>query len=364
MFFVFVLPTLIITSGIPPSIYLDNARQIYHKTVYHKPEHSNAVCTLERIGSRRLIVSLEDDFSPSWLAYRLFDIHHDSFFNLQTSNIEDALALHKSFPCGIGGVHLTPSIIYTTDDIKGLSDKISENFSVTLVEKNGQKTIKPIIAIDFPDEGGWNNRVSMLKFDNCCYDLLKLAGINVLWGPTLDSVYTEEQLDQILSQDLLTTLPRKTIMFFKHFGLERVDETKMTENVDTHKNLVSVKRSQESLEREWRKLTTFAEKNELPTGVMISHVIVSNLENKPLTFSSIVPKLLENTKNVFTVSDSLDMLKNTSPSFNAADWANSVTDLVLWVNYYSGVSFSNVATNEPINPDNLLKISNYLGLIE
>ncbi len=347
IFFVAILSFVIYRLGVPLQTYKDNLHQLQSKLTYAKATPSTQRCTASEMGSRRLIVSLEDDFNPSWLLLRL--IRKNPFWtpNLSFSNFDDLQALHDSFPCGIGGVHLTPSILYTTNNLEELRSNIIKSFSTKLKAEEKEFILEPIIAIDFPDiilshRPGWNHLVALQKFGICCYDLYKEAGVNVIWGPSIDDIKSNIELKSVQEEITNLKLPRKTIFFNKHFGLHAVKDFKISKNHDSHLGPVKTKRSLSSLSTEWERLKSIPTNKDDLKGIMVSHVIIENLDTKPLTYSNLTKEFQKNSPNVVTVSDSLDMLeKGFYFSENHSPWNNVSTDFILWVNFYSGADVVN-----------------------
>ena len=330
---------LITFSGIPVQIYKGNITQLTKKIAHKKPVPSGEICTVEKLSSRRLIISFEDDFNIKWLIFRLFKLSSNYIPNITLSNYDDLIALHKSLPCGVGGIHLTPSILFTESDLKKIRRDIINDLTVSLSTKDGTITLKPIIAIDYPFEAGWNNLVASHKFGSCCYTLLEQAGINAIWGPTLDNIPSEKGLQDTFNQKNLEKVPRKTIFFSKHFGLENIESNVKSKTVDTHLDQITAERSLESLRSEWKKLSSFTADIHSPRGIMISHVTVKNLYDQPLTFSDIPASMGVHAPRIYTVSDSLDMINSWESKLPNLNLNKSTSDFILWVNFYSGSEF-------------------------
>ena len=349
--------------GFPPSNVFSVGSSAYAKMMFDIDSKGTAIsCDQESLSSQRLIVSLEDDFNIGWILYRVFGFETSIFNELSPSNYQHLLSLHDSLPCGIGGVHLSASILFSESDLGNLRENLLRDFLVTATYNGDLVDLTPIITYDGPTLNGINYNLVVSKFGNCCAEFQDTIKGNFVFGPNLDAVSSSNVVQDTLRDNMFLQAKYPPVFVAKHFGLERTGDSMILGN--THHSRVILDRSEDSLIAEWNKLASWTKAEDLG-GIMVSHVFIDRDEPMlPLVFSERISKYQKGLNNLFTVSDSLDMAQ----TFDVASLTWPVqTDFVLWVNFYSGrdflVNFVHRKKNSLSNIK-VLEVKRRLGLIE
>lgn len=324
--------------GFPPTRLAQIGSEFYSKVAFGADLiNATSDCSKELLGTQRLIMSLEDDFNPSWIIFRLFDLVPFSPGEFSISNYGHLKKLHDSLPCGLGGVHLSASILFSERDFEKLRWQILKDFSVTANLHNESVLIRPLITYDLPRFGGINHDIVLRKFGTCCNEFQNSIRANFVFGPNLDD---HHDFGAIEKNKIYRDLSDKTyapILVSKHFGLEDLDKHHVGGSKNSHWGRVIVKRSDKSLIDEWEKLANIPTKSVLK-GIMVSHAyIAGDVPFVPLTSSNRITGYQAGNKNIFSVSDSLDMTLNYE---GLDDDVPITTDFVLWVNFYSSAEYA------------------------
>lgn len=352
--FVLLVFLLLSLKGFPASKVLKVGSELRSKLGFDSASFSiNRSCAVGDLGSQRLILSLEDDFNLGWLYFRVFNLYSSFLRGFSFSNYDDLKVVHDSLPCGLGGVHISASVLYSDTDFEKLRARISKDFSVTVNLDGRDKILKPIVSYDMPISGGINHNVITMINKECCSKFQDAIRGDFVFGPTLDDfdIVNMDSLNDPFAE--FADSLYKPVFVQKHFGLERSDIHQKSDLADSHNNRVIVTRTETSLSDEWDKLSQRATENEL-NGVMVSHAyILGDIPLVPLTFSNRIIGYQDGNENVFTVSDSLDMPASYYPW---SDTSQITTDFVLWVNFYSSFEFLQRFTDLNVGSSHVAKV--------
>lgn len=335
--FVLLVFLLLSIKGFPASKILKVGSELRSKLGFDSASFPiNRSCVAGQLGSQRLILSLEDDFNLGWLTFRVFNLNSSFLRGFSFTNYDDLKVVHDSLPCGLGGVHISASIIYSEMDFEKLRARISKDFSVIVNLDGRDKILKPVVSYDMPISGGINHNLITMINKECCSKFQDSIRGDFVFGPTLDDfdIVNMDSLNDPLAEfaDSLYT----PVFVKKHFGLERSNIHQEIDLANSHNSRVIVNRTETSLSDEWDKLSQRAAGNVL-NGVMVSHVyILGDIPLVPLTLSNRIVGYQDGNENVFTVSDSLDMPDSYHPW---SDTTQVTTDFALWVNFYSSFEF-------------------------
>jgi hypothetical protein len=352
--FVLLVFLLLSLKGFPASKVLKVGSELLSKLGFDSASFSvNRSCAVGHLGSQRLILSLEDDFNLGWLYFRVFNLHSPFLRGFSFSNYDDLKVVHDSLPCGLGGVHISASVIYSDIDFEKLRARISKDFSVTVNLDGRDKILKPVVSYDMPVPGGINHNLITTINKECCSKFQDSIRGDFVFGPRLDDfdIVNIDSLNDPLAEfaDSLYT----PVFVQKHFGLERSNIHQENNLADSHNERVIVNRTETSLSDEWDKLSQRATENVL-SGVMVSHAYISgDIPLVPLTFSNRIIGYQDGNKNVFTVSDSLDMPDIYHPWRDATQ---VTTDFALWVNFYSSFEFVQRFADPNVGSSHVAKI--------